>query len=355
MFGTLQLLDTLAAARNTLVADLGEDTTFQQIQIALEIHNRITNEMIGSLAERSTDQMRAYGGTDSMVMQKLDEFGQPATQKVAAGLTLGFPMDFYGAAVQWTRHYFAQATVEEFTRQFDALRTADINRVKNEIMRALFTPTNYSFLDHLDRRQLTLAVKALVNADSTAVPLGPNGETFNGATHTHYLARVGALAASDITGVINTVTEHYAQGQARLYINRADQAALEAFTSNFLAFQPVTVRNLTAGIQAVGNLDLLNPNDREIGLWDKTAIVSVKPWVPANYMFAFMDGAPPPLVMRVPERGPNTGDLGLLYDNEQFPLRARAFGRQFGVGVWNRTNGAVLYIGGTSYTAPTIS
>jgi hypothetical protein len=28
---------------------------------------------------------------------------------------------------------------------------------------------------------------------------------------------------------------------------------------------------------------------------------------------------------------------------------------EFGVGVWTRTNGAMLYFGGTSYTDPTIT
>jgi hypothetical protein len=357
MFGTLQLLDTLAAARNTLVADFGEDKTFEQIMIALEVENRLTNETIDIFVERTSDKMRAYGGTSTMVMQKLDEFGQPDVQKGAVGETLGFPMDFYGAAVGWTRHYFQQATVEEFAAQFDMLRRADQVRLRNEILRAFTLPTNYTFVDHLDRQQLSLAVKAMINADSSSIPLGPNGESFDGSTHTHYLARAGgSVAASDITALIDTVVEHHSVGTAQLYIARAQEPAVRAFTSNFLAYTPVNVVPSDNTVRLTGaSLDVQNPNDRLIGLWDQTAEVHVKPWIPANYMIAFVQGAPKPLVMRVPERGASNGDLALLYDNEQFPLRARAFGREFGIGAWNRTNGAVLYTGDTTYAAPTIA
>jgi hypothetical protein len=225
------------------------------------------------------------------------------------------------------------------------------------MQRALFTPTNnLTYVDYMTD-SVTLPIRRLVNADSTAIPIAFDGTTFDGATHTHYLARVGALAASDITAVVNTVAEHYDQGQLRLYINRADQAAVEAFTANFLPYTArdfIELRQQTTDIPR-GNLNLMSPNDREIGLWDKKCIVSVKPWMPANYMFAWMDGAPSPLAMRIPMRGPSAGELRLEADHENYPLRAQFMAREFGFAVNERTNGAVLYIGGTTYVAPTIS
>lgn len=349
-YGTLFSGDTLASSQQSL-AKYGEDRAWADIEAALAAHNRITDQMRGNLVELTTDRQRRYGSQDQMNMQKVDEFGRAYAQKLSAGSTVGFPLEGFEIATQYTRLYLANAMASEIAAQIDGIADADVLNLQREIKIALFTPTNVTFVD---RRVdgVSLAVKRLVNADSASIPLGPNGETFNGATHTHYLARVGTLAASDITGVVNTVIEHHAVGQARLYINRADEAAVRAFTSNFLAYLPVSVVGATNANQPTGNLEVQNPNDRAIGLWDQTAIVSVKPWIPANYMFAWVDGAPTPLVMRI--RNQEMGNLAPLYDDEAHPLRARGWGREFGIGAWTRTNGAVLYIGGTSYTAPTI-
>jgi hypothetical protein len=61
-------------------------------------------------------------------------------------------------------------------------------------------------------------------------------------------------------------------------------------------------------------------------------------------------------VMRT--RNANSGNLELVADDEQHPLRARAYEREMGFGVWTRTNGAALFVdagAAGSYVAPTIS
>jgi hypothetical protein len=347
-YGTYASADTLATTQQSIVA-YGEDRAWADIEALLAAHNQITDEMRGNLIELTTDRQRRYGSQDSMTMQKVDEFGRAYAQKITAGSTVGFPLEGYEIATQWTRLYFENATGAEMFAQVTAIKDADVSALQNSIKNALFGASNFTFVD---RRVdgVSLAVKRLVNADSASIPVGPSGTTFVGATHTHYLARVGTLAASDISAVVNTVIEHHAVGRARLYIARADEAAVRAFTSNFLAYSPVTVVNNTAGVIANGTLEITNPNDRAIGLWDQIAEVSVKPWMPANYMFAWVDGAPAPLVMRV--RNNAMGNLQPFYEDEVHPLRARAWGREYGMGAWTRTNGAVLYIGGTTYVSP---
>lgn len=348
-YGTFSVTDTLASSQQS-IAQYGEDRAFADIAAALMAHNRIVDQMTGSLVERTSDRQRRYGSQDTMEMQKVDEFGRALAQKVAAGTTVGFPLEGFEVAVQWTRLAFQNMRATELAAQFEAARDADIKNIQREIRRAIFDSVNVSFID---RRvdNVTLAVKRLVNADSASIPLGPNGETFNGATHTHYLARVGALAASDITAVVNTVVEHTATGQPRLYIARTEETAIRGFTSNFVPLTPVFISPADNTTRAVGNLDVRNPNDRDIGYWDQTALVSVKPWMLSGYMFAWMDGGLPPLVMRV--RDDSSGSFQVLYDDEAHPLRARGLGREFGFGAWTRTNGAVLYTGGTTYTVPT--
>jgi hypothetical protein len=199
---------------------------------------------------------------------------------------------------------------------------------------------------------VSLAVKAFLNADSAAIPNGPNGESFDGATHTHYVARVGALAASDVTAAIETVIEHHNTGQAMLYINRAQEAAIRAMTANFSPYTDVRVIPASTAQVANGSLIQTNLYNRAIGIFDG-AEVWVKPWIPANYMFAFVMGAPKPLVLR--ERNAGSSGLQIAAEDEAYPLRARTVEAEFGVGVWTRTNGVALYVGGTSYVTPTIT
>jgi hypothetical protein len=174
-----------------------------------------------------------------VTFQKLDEFGAAAPQKTTTTpVNVGFPLDRWGIGVQWTMAYFERKTAAEFAAQFDEFARADADRLQNEMLRALMTPTNNTtYVDYMEDGVTVLPIRRLTNADSTAVPTAPDGTVFNAATHTHYLARAGgALAASDVVSTVDTVGEHYAAGQLRVYIPRGLEATFRTFTSNFRAF-----------------------------------------------------------------------------------------------------------------------
>ncbi len=61
-----------------------------------------------------------------------------------------------------------------------------------------------------------------------------------------------------------------------------------------------------------------------------------------------------PLAFRQREAASLQG-LRIAAQLDTHPLYAQYMEAEFGVGVWTRTNGAVLYFGGASYTDPTIS
>lgn len=354
-FGTFTVLDTLASSQQSIAA-YGEDRAFEEIQRALAIHNRLTNEMLAELVERTTDRQRRYGSTDSMAMQELDEMGSPDAQKLAAGATVGFPLRLYGIALQWTRKAMQVMTGAELAAQVTGAMDADVNVIYRQIRRGIFSPTNVTFTDRLIDN-VTLAVKALVNADSAAIPLGPNGETFTAATHTHYLYTAGvALAAADVTGLISTVREHFGQGQIEVHINTAQETAFRALTG-FIAITPVFVQPANNAAAIVQAYDTMNPGNRLIGYYGSNYNpVYVKPYVPAGYLSAVLTGGPKALALR--ERADGSGDFTLVYEDEDHPLRARAWEREFGVAAWTRTAAAALYIdtgGAAAYTAPTIS
>lgn len=352
-YGTSSTTDTLAwlRAQSALVVDIGEDRVFQAIDALREAHNNLVREAMTDFVEVTTDQLRRYGGPDTMVMDELSEFGTPDAQKISAGTTVGFPLRKYGLAWQGTLNYFKVATGQEVAEQFVAAQDADLQAIRREIRRAIFTPTNSTFVDRLVAG-VSLPVKALVNADSAALPVGPNGETFNAATHTHYLA-TASLAAADLIALIETVIEHYANGQAIVFINRAQEAAVRALTG-FVGYLDSRIIPATTANVGRGALDPNMIYNRAIGIFNG-AEIWVKPWVPSSYMFAYLNGVPKPLCMRTRNERAGSGDLVLEFEDEEHPLRARVMAREFGFGVWSRTNGAVLYTGGGSYTAPSAS
>jgi hypothetical protein len=350
-YGTLSVADLLKTVRvGASVWEVGEDRTFAAISAYLAAHNDILNNQLMGFVETTTDRIIGNGGNSLMVMQELDEFGRADAQKVTAGATMGFPLRLYGIATQWTRKWMENHTLEEMVAQVEAAAVADNLNIQKEIKRALFFAGNVTFIDHLVDR-MSIPVKRLVNADSMEMPIGPNGETFTASSHTHYIARVGTLAATDISAVITHVAEHYNSGSIKLFINQAQEAAIRGFTANFTPYIDARIIVGSATTVANGALDQSNIYNRAIGVFDQ-AEVWVKPWVPANYMLAWVMGQQPVLAWR--ERRPGSSAFGLDYEDEQYPLRARQLGREFGLGVRNRVGAAVLYIGATTYANPTL-
>jgi hypothetical protein len=353
MFGTLTLADLLSTSQASTVAKVGLEQTFAGVQTLLTAYNNITNEQFSKFVEKTTDEMRRYGGGDTMVMEDADETTVPRAQKVTAGATVGFPLNSTMLGIQWTEMWFRKHTIQELQAQMDAAMAADQQRLSRDLKRALFYSANYTHTDHL-ARGIDLAVKRLVNADSQPIPPGPNGETFTASSHTHYIGRVGgSLAATDLDALILLVREHYATGEIEILINQAQEAAVRLFTG-FVGYPDPRLVQSTAAVGVRGGLTL-DPNNyynRAIGLYNGAEIV-VKPWIPANYLYAWNRTQPKPLCYRY---DPDYGDgLNLVKNEDQYPWQARAWRRVFGFGVWNRINGASLYIGGTSYTNPTLN
>lgn len=362
-YGTLGLIDTLRTIDNANIFEYGEDRLYAHVRDLLVAHNAMTQDMLTNLVERTSDKIRRFGaGTVGGEMIEVDEYGVVDVQKTSVtGHDVGFPLRAYQYAIGWTRRYFEVKTVADIAKEFVAAQTADVRGIKRQLLRALFTPTNnLTYIDRLDN-SVTLPIRALQNADSTAIPADQYGNTFDGSTHTHYLARAGgSLAASDITSLIDTLVEHGLSGgqQVILYINKAQEAAVEALS----LFSPFQAPLIDPGPGSTANVvdggRKLNPytlDDRPIGVWDGYVMVWTKPWIPASYLLAFVTGGGDRvLAMRTrPVQG--YGDFRIVFDNEHFPLRAQHFEREFGVSVWNRTGAAVLYSGGTSYVAPTIA
>lgn len=348
-FGTLSSLDSLAAIRQS-VAQFGEDNAWTSIDAALTAYNRQIDAMTADLMERTTDTQRAYGTMDVKVMEELDQWGSPDAQKVTAGVTVGFPLRRYGAALQWTRQAMTVMSVSQLAAEVDAIATADRRNIIRAAKVALFNSVSASFVDKLGNpANVTLALKPLLNNDGLGVPVGPNGEVF-ATSHTHYLANA-TLTAAAVTNAVVTVQEHYNTGTPVIYISQTDEAAFRALTG-FVADVDARIVQPSTATYSTSPVVVANLYDRRIGLFG-AAEVWIKPWMIANYLFVYVQGAPVPLAMRIPAMG--SADLELVYDDERHPLRARGYERKFGISAWNRTNGAVLYFASGTYAVPTIT
>jgi hypothetical protein len=322
MYGTNTTLDLLATTQQT-VAMIGEDHAFDAVEAAMAAQNRIVEDQLKHLAEPTKDRMLRTGAPQYMQMDELGEIGTPDAQKVVAGQNVGFPLRDYGVGIQWTKQYFKKTTGKEFAGQIHAMLAADALQIQKQLKRSLFLSSSYTFYDKL-LDYVVLPVKALANSVLDAVALDP---------------------------LVTTVLEHFREGVPLVYINQAQEAAVRAL-SGFTAYIDARIIPRTTADYAAGNLDMVNIYNRAIGLY-KGAEVWVKPWIPASYVLAFVGNQLKPLRWR--QDIENSGNLTLEYEDDEHPLHAKVWARQFGFGVWSRISAACLYIGGTSYVNPVIT
>jgi len=352
-FGTLSTLDDLEHVNST-VEEFGEETLARRASEAFTVYNRAADEMFRDFAVVTSQNQLPYGVSGDFTVQELDQFGSPDVQKTTAGGSLGLPLRFFGNAIQWNRHFVLNSSVGQLATLLNRMASADLVNLTRQIRRALFTPTNnLAYQDALETK-LVLQLRALLNADGMAIPPGPNLETFNPNTHTHFMA-AATLTNAQLTALVDNVVEHGVDGGVVIYINRSQESTIRGL-ADFSAYQEAGIHLSDTDRYAIGAvLDVTNPTDRAIGRF-AGAEVWVKPWVPSGYQLAFDTGNGADRALAVRTRTGSlsgAGGFGLLYENDLFPLRATAYGREFGVGVAVRHKAAINYIG-ASYVAPSL-
>lgn len=347
--GILSMADLLEVRFQSPV-EFGLDAIAASLAADLAVHNRLTNDALAPLSVTTKDRRRRYGGSDQIEFKRSDEFSRMHTQKVITGSVVEFPLDGFQAAVGWTAMFFQNKTVADMAMTQNAVKAGHMTRIRRELQRAVYGSTNFTWNDYrVD--QIDLTVRRFLNADGEAIPMGPNGEVFDAATHTHYLFNNGLTNAAALA-LVATIVEHHQGGNPVIYINSGNETAWRGLAD----FRPFTDARLIQGntdgtpIQRLSNL---NTADRAIGIFG-VATVWVKPWALLDYALATDLGAPKPVVCRTRTGAPV--NLNTIATNVLFPLQADYMESEFGFGVWTRTNGAVLYYaaGAVAYVAPTI-
>ncbi len=342
-------LASLLLNKQTTVATFGLENIAPIFAAELAAHNAQITEILGDLAETSDDRLRLSGAGGGMKWIDSDEYSRAPTQKSAPGATVGFPLRLRTIAVDWTQEWFELHSPADMAIMVKEAEDSHIDKVRVDIQRALFQSANYTSFDRHAAPQVDIAVKRLLNADGMAIPRGPNGETFDAATHTHYLAST-TLTAAAVTSAINTVVEHGHGAGVRVVINRTDETAFKAL----VGFEPYTHPALIQGPGDTSTtLDITRLDNRAIGLFG-AAEVHVKSWGIANYMLVYAAGdSRKPLVRRV--RTGDDGGMKIAAEIDMFPLHAKYMRSLYGFGVWTRTAAAVLYFAGGAYVDPTIT
>lgn len=357
--GTLSISD-LQEARFQSSAEFGLDTINQVLQADLAYFNGVMDEQISLVAEKSADRQRIYGTSAALPMVEVDEFGKARSKKQVVGSSVAFPLRQFKTTLGWTQDYLKTATPAQLAEQYLKARKGYAQQVIRQIKKAIFDDTNYAYIDqHVDN--VSLAVKRFANADSAVIPDSPAGVSFAGATHQHYNAMTGsAVANADLNYLVDHVTEHGNTQGVKIIIAQADVTAISALTNFIKAgdaglIQPFPTTQ-AAGITTL-NTQFDDLENRFLGCYRNSGVqIWVKPWGVAGYAFCFAsDAAEKPLVYRQRPQASLQGlRIGSQFD--QFPLIAQEMVAEFGFGVWNRVNGAVLdFTHQATWSDPTIS
>lgn len=348
--GTLDISSLFAAVNTSVVQFGGEEVIAEILAADNRTFSEVVDDILAELCATTTERMRPVGNSLGGNAMEVDEMGQGPTQRDVPGYFIGFPLKRIQFPIGWTTQWLKYAKAADLAVRNQIAQGAHLRRMRYEMQKAIFTPTNaLTTKDHLVDNA-TLPVRALINADSTAMANGPNGETFDGATHTHYDGSA-TLTAAAVTATINDVIEHRNGAQVRVYINVANAAAFAALTG-FVALQVPFVNLNTAANQPDRRVDVTKADNRQIG-WFGVAEVWTKPWVPANYLAAADVAAPQkPLAKRVEE---NDRGMHIAAEIESHPLHANFSEWFYGFSVSNRTAMAVLKFDNATYAAPTLT
>jgi hypothetical protein len=343
-------ISSLLAAVNSSAVEFGIDNIAAILAADNEAFSQQVTDALSDLATTSADRQRLVGTSIGGDMMEVDEYGQGPTQKDIPSYFLGFPLRKFQFPIGWTVQWEKNAAAADYAIKNAAAQGADLRRTRYELQKTIYTPTSYTFKDHLVDNA-TLSVKAAFNADSLAIANGPNGEVFNGATHTHYDGSA-TLTAAAVQASINDVAEHRNGAAMRVYINQTNATAFSAL-SGFVPLQvPYVTINTAANQISNPRLDIARLDNRQIG-WFGAAEVWTKPWAVANYLVVCDVAAPQKPILRRVEKSDR--GLHIAAQVDIHPLRAQYSEHFFGFGIWNRAAIAVLEFDNASYGVPTLA
>jgi hypothetical protein len=179
--------------------------------------------------------------------EEATEFGIPKSIRPAPVVTQrAFPFKWYDLRQGYTFQFLAGngntdgASSQQIEAVMQMALEADNRLQFEQVMKAIFNNANRTATVN----NVAYTVTALYNADSTTIPPF-NGVTFNGATHTHYVASGAAtLDSTDLDNLVSLVTEHgydQASGYTPLIlVNKTESDVIKTFRRGVVNNNSVT-------------------------------------------------------------------------------------------------------------------
>lgn len=331
------------------VLDVGVNEVFTAIALTVEEHNRILQELMGGLVQRTTDFQTIYRTMGSARLQPIDENGRALPIQTGAAYTVGWPIQ--RAAVAWGQGYEAglRMTVQQANEQTRLMIDADSAWMRDHILAALFNNVSYTFVDEL-RGNIT--VMPIANGDAQTYYV--DGGALSPTTAQHFLAQAAAIAdgADNPFGTIYDLLKQYPENTGDVFVLAPTNLmpSIEALSS----FLPVVDPNVRVGANAnvlVGGPGITTPGILRGYVEERVWVFEWK-GMPSNYMIAMATGSNPPLAMREDDLTELQG-FHLVDDEYKFPWRELQYRRKVGFGALNRTSAVVMRIGNGTYAVPT--
>lgn len=312
--------------------------------------------------------------------EEATEFGVPKGVRPApAPTSRAYPFKWWDIATRYTFQFLAGgpsnsggATQAQLDASLNTVMEADNQLQFEQVMKPLFNNANRSTL--IDGASFT--VTALYNADGSYIP-PYQGTTFNGSTHTHYLATGSAQAHIFDPGDVQTAAthvEHHGYTRSNNYnvlilMNRSDaQSTIATWARgtsyggelSIYDFIPAAGQNLVVqlppGYTLVGGLPPSSFAGLDVlGSWGPYLVI-VNDQIPSGYFVAVatqgQNNTTNVVGIREHEQPGLRGLILRPGDNGNYPLINSYYIRGLGSAVGPRGAAAVMY-NGTSYTVPT--
>jgi hypothetical protein len=350
-YGVLTLADTVEFATQE-----GQTEAFQAAEAYLVQYRADLDLMLAVLVERTTEEFsfryRLPGGG---MMQKRRGQSQSHAVYGEGFWDVGLPLEMFEDQVTGDEITLAYMTAEQFDLQVQTVTLRHLNRVRFEVLYAVFNNTVKPFQDE---RQGTIIVQPLANGDATLYP--PVRGTTAEAPADHYI-EAGYLPAA-ISDVNNPIV--------RIVSRLTGQFGVESGNSNVVVFihtdEQVRIEGLAGFVEVSDRFLIRGANETTVGAPPEVpgvvigrsngAWISVWPEVPPTYMLGIHLDAPKPVLRRVdPARTGLAQGLRLVNDDPRYPWRPSHYRDRFGFGVGNRLNGVVLHLGATgAYPIPAL-
>ncbi len=361
MFGIYDNLDTEIARMP--VMSYGEDRVYEQLIEDLAIYNRVNAQLDEAYCAHGTDLLDGAGAVTIGVMQELDAEGVADPQKGQAPANIGWPLRKFGHGTGFTAAFLKRAAMKDID---SALRNAQLAHQatwKLALRTALFYPTHTTWRDqHGASPTLSLPGKASYNADGFPVAIGPEGQTFNADTHTHY-AYVDSTTLTEalVSSCVDNLREH--NGMGELVQISIPTGAAETAMRTFVGFERLQYPGVITSIaetRAIGTLSMATTTNRLIGMWNGCE-VWVREWVPSasntGWIHVFSAGAKSIKPLYVRESDVYPAGLFPEYELNKFGFDFKSLVAYFGISFRNRQNSVLGYwaSGAAAYVAPTLT